>query len=205
MLEVCISSNVSISYLLLDYIDFSSYVGELDRFFVVENNKFESTISNDRLNMLKEYLLRKIDSELGALKLIVKSPFINYKEFDYKGEKLLLNLHNGREFMLSCLLNFSSIVEYTLGHNGSIFIFNRSFLKGKIHSNVIPLLKINPAYTIQQLIDAIAKLSSENKLIKPTNYEEVANSLLFLKGIGLVDCNKDAVYRLTAKGYMVVT
>ena len=204
MLNICICSDVTTSYLLLDYDALSHYWENINSSFTLKENIWEVKVSGDDLVSLAGRLTQGIKEDLQQTSRKQQTSLSRYKAFYFNDTEIMLDLHNSNDFMLAALLDFYSIVRYTLERSGCIFIFNRNFLERAANANIITLLKIHRAMGIQELIDSINKLSAEYDSVKPVDYTEMIKGLSNLMEMGLVDYDKKEKYKITAKGYMIV-
>ncbi|RFM25564.1 hypothetical protein [Deminuibacter soli] len=199
MSNICISSDVTSSYLLLDRKDIRFIPTLLS---IEEGDIIPFSIKDEGLILLKNDLVILIKKELHQLDASRKTG----APIEFNNTYYNINFRSSHGYFTAALIGLHDIVLKCIVLKGSLHIYNREPIKQYMADDIIAYLRFKGGQTIETIQSGLnlvySKLSDPKGIIYDP--DDVIRGLALLYKNGFISFEEQTrEYFLTARGYMI--
>ena len=197
--DICICSNVSVDFLIVNTRHLEQFRSILDFFPEEEHYELKFSINDAPAVLLK--IGNEIDQLLaGRDTNPARGGFVTFKS-----EQIRLNLRNKTDFIINLLIGFYDIIDATINRNGSVYVFRLDYFEKAQSKYLLRFLKLsNTGVSQEGLENVLNEHYREHINVSDFDTAEVEMALSYLGGLGFIGFdNTNKVYKITAKGYMI--
>jgi hypothetical protein len=200
-LRIC--SNVTNNILILSGSNLANLPDIIRDTIKINNGIIEKCIFKRELMLLHLGLTNTLNEISANFKEPQVDKFTPLVELSYMDKVFRLNYRSQNDFKIGILISLFEIIDKSVNANGNVFVFNRNELrKFSCDSIILILSKIKNGH-ISLIRKKLGSLSAESISFEIPSAEDIELGLQLLVNNGYVELNKENLYELTTKGYML--